>query len=348
MASTDLAVPDVDIDVLTGIDNNNDHNMNDLSAFSALTDLDMTSNDEISRLLASLEDGSTDATGGGEEEAPATATAQATPDESNAATAMDVDGDGDGDGDDNEEDDPAEEDEEEEKEEEEKEELIAEPSVPVELVQEYRERVAARLAKLHPHLDPPSNESSVRKSIVSYSFSPLYHIPQNLVSISTLAVPPCASHLFTSGSDGYVRKYDWYTSLRRKTRSGERQPVLQGYWENPSISAIETLSLGDMTKAKFGPTGLMGVVGAPAATAVHSLVLQREEMFCLAGSAEGVINLFGVRLDEGQCRFSLGLEGKGHVRGKAVSALALNDREDELVSGGWDSQVLVGCLALWV
>lgn len=119
--------------------------------------------------------------------------------------------------------------------------------------------------------------------------------------------------------------------------------MLRGYWENLSITAIQARGLlwnstmqEDPSRIRFGPAGIAGGTTIP----VHSLAVQRDEMYCLAGSAEGVINLYSVRLDEGQCRACLGITGKAHKRNSPVSALALSEKDATLLSGAWDKQIL--------
>lgn len=199
----------------------------------------------------------------------------------------------------------------------------------------YKARVQARHDLLRanvPVYDTPQK----------YTFNSIYSIPQNTVQTNAIALPPCSSHLYTGGTDGYIRRYAWYASLRNYP--SERHPILRGYWENLSITAIQARGLlwninmqTDPSRIRFGPAGISGGTTIP----VHSLAVQRDEMYCLAGSAEGVINLYSVRLDEGQLRACLGITGKAHKRNSPVSALALSERDASLLSGGWDKQILV-------
>lgn len=199
----------------------------------------------------------------------------------------------------------------------------------------YKSRVQTRHDALRASI--PSYTSAQK-----YTFNPVYNIPQNTVQTHAIAVPPCSSHLFSGGSDGYIRRYAWYASLRN--HPSERHPVLRGYWENLSITAIQARGLlwnqsmqEDPSRIRFGPAGIAGGTTIP----IHSLAVQRDEMYCLAGSAEGVINLYSVRLDEGQCRACLGITGKAHKRNSPISALALSEKDATLLSGGWDKQILV-------
>ena len=209
----------------------------------------------------------------------------------------------------------------------------------------YAARVAARQAALKERVafSQPGLDGS---KPVKHSFVPLYSIPQTGVQVNAMALPPCASHLYTAGSDGFIRRYAVFPSLQ-PIAGKALQPILRGYWENPSIAALEALSLGDVSKARFGPASVATAAGNTVP--VHSLAVSSSELYALAGSAEGVINLFGVRLDEGQVRASLGLshasaQGKAHTRGKPVSALELHEQDATLLSGGWDAQILVSGL----
>lgn len=202
-------------------------------------------------------------------------------------------------------------------------------------VNAYKSRVQARHDALRASM--PRYTTAQR-----YTFNSVYNIPQNTLQTNAIALPPCSSHLFTGGSDGYIRRYAWYASLRNYP--SERHPVLRGYWENLSITAIQARGLlwnaamqEDPSRIRFGPAGIAG----GATVAVHSLAVQRDEMYCLAGSAEGVINLYSVRLDEGQCRACLGITGKSHKRNSPVSALGLSEKDATLFSGAWDRQILV-------
>lgn len=206
---------------------------------------------------------------------------------------------------------------------------LADDSSPV----SYAYRTLQRRMKIH------ETALNSRERKLGSDITPLYTIPQNNISVNALAVPSSCSSLLSGGSDGYIRRYAWYPSIRRKA-SGQQAPILRGYWENPSLQFLENQNFTDTSRARFGPASITGIVGS--AVAVHSLVVQQEELFALAGSAEGVINLFGVRVDEGQCRASLGLRGgNGHQRNKPVSALSLSPDERSLISGGWDAQLLV-------
>lgn len=206
----------------------------------------------------------------------------------------------------------------------------------------YSSRVAARIALLKNSVSSSSSSSTLSTlSPKSYSFQPILSIPQSTVNVHALALPPCASHLYTSGSDGFIRRYAWYPTLRSQSR---QLPVLKSYWENPTIAALEVVSPSDVSKARFGPAGVSSLSGNTAP--VHALAVHSQEMYTLAGSAEGVVNLFSTRIDEGQCRASLGLDKSGHARGQPVSVLALNEADSTLLSGGWDCRLLVRFLLL--
>lgn len=66
---------------------------------------------------------------------------------------------------------------------------------------------------------------------------------------------------------------------------------------------------------------------------VHSLAIQQDALWSLAGTQSGNINLTSLRHDPGQLRHVL----RKHT--SAVSAMALTSDDTELVSGGWDRSV---------
>ncbi|GAA6061466.1 hypothetical protein JCM10212_005669 [Sporobolomyces blumeae] len=132
---------------------------------------------------------------------------------------------------------------------------------------------AARVASRHAHLAPPASTASTstrgrRPSPVS--FEPVFSIPHSC-QIHSFAAAPGSTHVYTGGSDGYIRKYALYSTLNGTANAngdasgngqggggggggGEaggtvnltmkqgghekppgtdlRQPVLSAYWEN--------------------------------------------------------------------------------------------------------------------
>ena len=217
----------------------------------------------------------------------------------------------------------------------------------------YASRVQARRALYRLPADTTTPQS--------YSFEPLLTIP-HATSVHAIAVPPCCTHIFTGGADGYIRKYSLYESLNGKSVKPDSNliakppynytpssatiavngatPHLSGYWEN--TDADETAPASErLSRAQFG-TRSIGAEETPSA--VHSLLVQDDELWGLAGSDNGCINLFSIRLDEGHVRHSFRHStdpSNGHAAGSPVSAMALTSDGTGFVSGGWDKRVLV-------
>ena len=109
----------------------------------------------------------------------------------------------------------------------------------------YTEQVNARHARFRPP-KPALDRTS------AYHIDAQFSIPHHQTQIHAFAAPPCSSHLYTGGSDGYVRRYALYATLNgsgvdnplvpnltskiggheRPPGTDTRQPVLTGYWEN--------------------------------------------------------------------------------------------------------------------
>lgn len=164
---------------------------------------------------------------------------------------------------------------------------------------------------------PPADLST--HSPISYSLAveqrrSLYRTPSNAtpknyaiesvysISCSTpshaLALPPCASHLYTGGSDGLVRRYavhpmlnctgidnPAFNNLTMKPggsvppAADAKFPVLVAYWENEEPG---TWTNTIRENAAFG-TKNVGV--GDKVSVVHSLAVQSEELWGLSGTA---------------------------------------------------------------
>jgi len=237
----------------------------------------------------------------------------------------------------------------------------------------YLEAVAARQARFRP-------SRAALSSSAAYSFEPAFSIPLAQVHTHAFAAPPCASHLYTGGSDGFVRRYALHSTLNgtpaapnltskpggheRPPGTDLRQPVLSGYWENeepgdwaddlapppPSSSSLEPghAQAQAQGKVRWGPKS--AALGPQSA--VYSLAVQRDELWGLSGTARGSINLWTVRHDEGQVRHvfrpavadsaaSSSSSPAGHSPKAAVSVLSLDSAETTFLSGAWDGRILV-------
>ncbi|KAG8525870.1 uncharacterized protein KY384_000630 [Bacidia gigantensis] len=162
-----------------------------------------------------------------------------------------------------------------------------------------------------PILRPETVQASV------YDIVPTIAAPQS-TSINAVTSTPDLRFVFSGGSDGYIRKFNWVETANGKSMLtvAQRHPfvdsvtkagVLTSYWENADPSTV---------------------------SAVYCLAVQREALWLLSGLEGGGINLQAVRHDEGK-RIAL---LRGHT--SAISALNLATDEQSCLSGSWDKTVL--------
>ncbi|EED17577.1 transcription factor (SPT8), putative [Talaromyces stipitatus ATCC 10500] len=151
----------------------------------------------------------------------------------------------------------------------------------------------------------------------TYDIVPTIAAPQS-TSINAVTSTGDMRWVFSGGSDGYIRKYNWVESVNGKLMLtvAQRHPfvdsvvkagVLMNYWEN-----------------------MDGNVLSP----VYSLAAQNEGLWLLSGLESGNIRLQTVRHEEGREIALL----KSHT--SAVSVLNLSPDERSLLSGSWDKRVL--------
>ncbi|KAI5476938.1 mitochondrial import receptor subunit TOM40 [Pseudohyphozyma bogoriensis] len=182
--------------------------------------------------------------------------------------------------------------------------------------------------------------------------------------IHSLAVPPCSTNIYTGGSDGFIRRYNLHAVLNGARGDDVVKPAgvsgalpdFKGaippvaYWENELPGPwVEELAL---RPSSVDPEADVSVRWAPKAaplsplapSPVYSLAVQRDELWGLAGTASGTINLFTIRHDEGQIRHvfgsSLDNAAAGHRPNTPVSVLTLDAAETSFLSGGWDGRIL--------
>ncbi|KAM0791237.1 hypothetical protein ACM66B_005717 [Microbotryomycetes sp. NB124-2] len=202
----------------------------------------------------------------------------------------------------------------------------------------------------------------------SYTIETIFAIPHS-TQVHAMAAAPCFSHIYTGGSDGFIRRYATYPTLNgsgfdkplflnltMKTggqtnatgvAQDSRQPVLVGYWENeeagpwcsdllPPTSVPIERAAGENGQATQGtPTDKVrwgpktGTLGSQSI--VHSLAIQQEELWGLSGTSSGTINLFTIRHDEGQIRhvFRASDTDAGAGHRSRAAVSVLNLAEDE-------------------
>lgn len=142
-------------------------------------------------------------------------------------------------------------------------------------------------------------------------------------------------YVFTGGDDGFVRKYDFHSSINGTqlltanqrhllpdtiTKSG----VLSAYWENEQ----------PLHKEEYEPAD--DGTYMPKMSPVYSLAAQSEALWVASGLQSGGISFQSATYGElGQCLAYF----DGHS--KTVSDLKLNDTETSLLSGSWDKSVVL-------
>ncbi|KAI8456722.1 WD40-repeat-containing domain protein [Phakopsora pachyrhizi] len=201
---------------------------------------------------------------------------------------------------------------------------------------------------------------------------PLVFIPHGS-PVHALCIPPCGSHLFSGGHDGFIRRIAIYESVTGSNaenltmrqgghvalteKEGDKTTIfLSGYWENEdgegaASNILKPATEGSHTRNshRWGPKS---VGNASKVSPVYSLAVHSEELWGVSGTESGNINLFTVRHDEGQIRhifksaelppapLSHSSPIVGHKTGTVVSCLDLNHDQNVLYSGGWDGNVL--------
>lgn len=162
----------------------------------------------------------------------------------------------------------------------------------------------------------PSVRSECLKAS-SYDIAPTTAAPHS-TSINAITATADMRWVFSGGSDGYVRKFNWVDSINSKLMLtvAQRHPfvdsvtkagVLMTYWENMDGNALSP---------------------------VYSLASQSEGLWLLSGLESGSIRLQSIRHEEGKEIALL------QQHNSAVSVLSLTSDEKSLLSGSWDKRIL--------
>ncbi|KAE9974480.1 hypothetical protein EG328_003810 [Venturia inaequalis] len=164
----------------------------------------------------------------------------------------------------------------------------------------------------------------------TYDIVPTIAAPQS-TSINAVAATPDMRWVFTGGSDGYIRKYNWPDTANGKLMLtvAQRHPfvdsvtkagVLASYWENEESTNDSPSRQGydeDMSRSP-----------------VYSLCVPNHGLWLLSGTESGNINVQTVRHNEGTRIHTL----REHK--SAVSVLYLAPDERSVLSGSWDKTIL--------
>ncbi|CAH6720689.1 transcription factor Spt8p [[Candida] jaroonii] len=203
-------------------------------------------------------------------------------------------------------------------------------------------------------VDEPSN-ISLRQSMIQKA-----KIAEQFDIIPTCAIPyasECHAMAFTDGpkwiltggEDGFIRKYDFISSIQGKSPltmaqrhnlvdSVQNSGVINSYWENEQPLTKNELMKSN-PKIKIGDFTNGSVNYEPKVNPVYALDVERNGYWCLSGTLNGGLSLYSMRYNEGQLQhyFRHSNNNKGH--NYAISAIKLNFEQDKFLSGSWDKSI---------
>lgn len=162
----------------------------------------------------------------------------------------------------------------------------------------------------------------------AYDIVPTMAAPQS-TSINAITATPDMRWVFSGGTDGYVRMFNWVETVNGKVplTVAQKHPFVDSvmkagslltYWENEEVSLHTPPSRSDESKW-ISP--------------VYSLAVQHQAVWLLSGLESGAINLQTCRHQAGTRITTL----RGHT--SAVSVLSLAQDETSLLSGSWDKMI---------
>ncbi|QIW95212.1 hypothetical protein AMS68_000730 [Peltaster fructicola] len=174
------------------------------------------------------------------------------------------------------------------------------------------------------YIPPPRSEAVTAQA---YDIVPTMAAPQS-TSINAITATPDMRWVFSGGTDGYVRMYNWVDTANGKVplTVAQKHPFVDSvmkagslltYWEN------EDATLRTPTQADDGKW----------LSPVYSLAVEHQAIWLLSGTESGGINLQTCRHQAGTRITTL----KEHT--SAVSVLALASDQCSVLSGSWDKNI---------
>ncbi|EME45073.1 hypothetical protein DOTSEDRAFT_70943 [Dothistroma septosporum NZE10] len=163
----------------------------------------------------------------------------------------------------------------------------------------------------------------------AYDIVPTMAAPQG-TSINAITATPDMRYVFSGGTDGYVRMYNWVDTANGKVplTVAQKHPFVDSvmkagslitYWENEESNYLKTPP-SQSDEGKW-------------TSPVYSLAVQHQALWLLSGLESGGINLQTCRHQAGTRVTTL----KGHT--SAVSVLVLSQDETSVLSGSWDKNI---------
>ncbi|KAM3416581.1 Transcription factor SPT8 [Cercospora zeina] len=164
----------------------------------------------------------------------------------------------------------------------------------------------------------------------AYDIVPTMAAPHG-TSINAVCATPNMKYVFTGGTDGYIRKYDWVDTANGKVplTVAQKHPFVDSvmkagsmltYWENEERSLQTPPRAGNADEGKW-------------TSPVYSLAVEKQAVWLLSGLESGGINLQTTRHSTGNIITTL----KEHT--SAVSVLTFSDDEHRVLSGSWDKNI---------
>ncbi|EMC94012.1 hypothetical protein BAUCODRAFT_49500, partial [Baudoinia panamericana UAMH 10762] len=174
---------------------------------------------------------------------------------------------------------------------------------------------------------PPTRPEAVTAQ--AYDIVPTMAAPQS-TSINAITATPDMHWVFSGGTDGYVRMYNWVDTANGKVplTVAQKHPFVDSvmkagslltYWENEDALYRTPTKNGEDESKWTSP--------------VYSLAVQHQALWLLSGLESGGINLQTCRHQAGTRITTL----REHT--SAVSVLTLSQDETQLLSGSWDKVI---------
>ncbi|TPX34467.1 hypothetical protein SmJEL517_g02884 [Synchytrium microbalum] len=158
------------------------------------------------------------------------------------------------------------------------------------------------------------------QQINSYDITPQAVAPHPC-GINCLAATSNQKWIFTGGEDGFIRKYDFFGSMNGKS------PLTMAQKKELHFDTIQNaglLSSAWDNVEQVNPAS--GPLQEPKISAVHSIDVHSDGVWCVTGLERGTINLWTVRHDEGNCQHVF-----DHHK-NSVSALKITQDQRGLIS----------------
>lgn len=149
--------------------------------------------------------------------------------------------------------------------------------------------------------------------------------------------------LFAGGSEGVITKFDFYSTINGgKMHLARSKQCSFCAFDGVMLSSWQTIDHSSSTTAVTttitNTSNAQGEKRRQAGKGIHSLYAQKEGVWCLSGSADGHLDLWSCRVDEGARVY------RKQIHDGPVSGMQLPASEDVAFSIGFDGNI--GCTDL--